>query len=305
MLYERDPRRCPARSNRTAARPSLLRWGALALALVAAPGCYIRTQRFPGPLEPTVDPLPGGTRELVAPGPEEALVVRLADPVLVRSADAAAPRALKFHDKRARLSAGGWVQTGPNGKAEVLLADGARVELSGTAAGVLGSESRREPSFLLRDVTRAAFTFVEPAQVALPGGALLAADSGPFVLERVEPAVLRLRNRSVGTGRIAYRDALVDLAPGESIDLALPPSGTAPFQRDPAFRTLVTDDAPIETRGELEVLEADAGARLRAVGPHEILAHGLVLRLDPGDEVIIRGIGERRTRAAETGTREQ
>ncbi len=282
-----------------------LRAAGLAAALAVAPGCYIRTQRFPGPLEPAADPLPAGTADLVAPGPEEALVVRLSDPVLVRAAEASAPRALKFHDKRARLTAGAWVQTGANGKAEVLLADGGRVELAGTGAGVLGSESRREPSFLLRDVTRASFTFVEPSQVALPGGALLAADNGPFVLERVEARVLRLRNRSLGTGRIAYRDALVDLAPGEVIDLALPPGGTAPFQRDPAFRTLVTDDAPIETRGELEVLAADSGARLRALGPHEILAHGLVLRLDPGDEVLIQGIGERRPRASDPGTREQ
>lgn len=281
------------------------RWPVAALlALTLGPGCYVRTQRFPGPLEPTVDPLPRGTADLVEAGPEEALIVRLSDPVLVRPAGTAATRALKFHDKRARLAAGAWVQTGAGGKAEVLLGDGARVELSGTCAGVLGSESRREPAFTLRSVTRATFSFVAPAQVALPGGALLAADTGPFVVEGLGPHELRLRNRSLGSGRIAYRDVLIDLAPGEAVDLAIPPSGTAPFQRDPAFRTLVTDDAPIETRGELEVLEAESGARLRALGPHEIVAHGLVLRLDTGDEVIIQGIGERKARAVDSGTGE-
>lgn len=286
------PHATPA-THVTPAPPRRSPWTALTVlgAALLASGCYIRTERFPGPLEPTVDPLPPGTLDLVAPGPEEALVVRHSDPVLVRGAGQTAPWPLKFHDKRVRLVAGSWVQTGPGGKAELLLADGARVELTDTCSGVLGSESRREPRLYLRDVTRASFTFVEPAQVELPGGALLAADTGPFVLERLDGRVLRLRNRSVGVGRVAYRDELFELAPGDVVDLAVPPGGSAPFQRDPGFRRLLTDDAPIEVRGELDVLAAEEGARLRAVGPHEILAHGLVLRLDVGDEVLIEGIG--------------
>jgi hypothetical protein len=255
----------------------------------------VRTQRVPGVLEPTVDPLPAGTLELYEPGPEEALVVRHADSVFVRPAGSTVPRSLQYHDKRERVNAGSWVMVGSNGKVEVLLAGGARVELSGVGSGSIGSESRREPLFRVRDVTLATLSASEIGQRALfelPGGARLATEAGPFVLERRGEHIVRLRNRSLGVGQVAYRDVLFDLAPGEVVDLALPPSGTAPFQRDPGFRTLATDDrTPLELRGEVEVLEAETGARLRAIGPHEILAHGLVLRLDEGDEVLLQGLG--------------
>jgi len=268
---------------------------ALLLALTLGSGCYARTQRFPGVLEPTVDPLPPGTLDLYEAGPEEALVLRHADTVFIRAPGSSAPRSLQFHDKRERVNAGTWVQTGSNGKVEVLLAGGARVELSGVGSGSIGSESRREPLFRLRAVTLATLSANEAGQLAqfeLPGGARLATESGPFLLERRGEHILRLRNRSLGMGRVAYRDVLLDLAPGEVVDLALPPSGTAPFQRDPGFRTLATDDrSPLELRGEVEVLEAEKGARLRALGPHEIMAHGLVLRLDAGDEVLLQGLG--------------
>lgn len=289
-----------------ALRPSAARraprtpgWAWLALAPIAwlASGCYVQTQRFPGRLTPVVDPLPDGTTALFEPGPEEVLIVRHADSVTVRAAGASAGRPLEFHDKRARLSAGAWVQTGPSGMAEVIFASGARLELSGAASGAVGSESRREPLFRLREVTRASFTTEESAQLELPGGARLATDSGPFVFERVAERTLRVRNRSIGMGRIAFRDQIFELAPGEVIDLAEPPSGTAPIQRDPGFRLLPTDYAPIEIRGEVEILAAESGARLRAVGAHEIAAHGLVLRLDPGDEVLIEGIGAPRVGA--------
>jgi len=268
------------------------------LGIAFAPGCYVQTQRFPGPLVATEDPLPAGTLDLLEPGPEEALLVRHADQVLVRAAGTSAPWPLRFHDKRVRIAAGSWVQTGWGGRAELILADGSRIELSDTGSGVLGSESRREPLFALRDVTRASFYFAEAAQVALPGGAILASDSGPFVLERTGEHTMRLRNRSLRAGRVAFRDTVLDLAPGETAELAVPPSGSTPFQLDPAFRRLETDYGAIEVRGELEVLAAETGARLRALGEHEILAHGLVLRLDPGDEVWIQGIGRRELRAA-------
>ncbi|MEZ6013724.1 MAG: hypothetical protein R3F49_01305 [Planctomycetota bacterium] len=256
-------------------------------------GCYIQTQRFPGALDPTVDPLGPGSSTLYEAGPEEALIVRHADTVMVRPAGGTATRMLEFHDKRTRLSSGSWIFTGPTGKVEVLLPGGARLELTGTAACVIGSESRRDPIFRLRQLSRATITCEESAQFELPGGARLACDTGPFVLEQVGERVLRLRNRSIGLGRVAYRDELFDLAPGEVVDLALPPSGTAPFARDPGFRTLTTDSAPLEIRGELEVLEEEAGARLRAVGPNEIVGYGLVLRLDEGDEVLFEGLGPR------------
>ncbi len=265
-----------------------------AVLLALAAGCSMRTQRLPTILEPTVDPLPRGTLDLFEGGPEEALVVRHSDLVQIRAVGASAPRSLEFHDKRARVNAGAWVITGPNGRAEVLLAGGARVELSGPCVGVIGSESRREPHFRLRDVTLASLSasgFNQLAQFELPGGARLATETGPFVVERVADDVIRLRNRSLALGRVAYRDELFDLAPGEVVDLALPPSGTAPFQRDPGFRMLPTDDAPLEFRGEVEVMAAEDGARLRATGPHEILAHGLVLRLNEGDEVTLKGLG--------------
>lgn len=275
---------------------------ALALGLVL-PSCYIDTQRFPGILKPIEDPLPEGAKATFLRGPEEAFVIRHSDSVSVRIAETMSTIDLRWYDKRTRIPAGSWVYSRANGHAVVLLPGATSITLRGSCAGVVGSESRREPAFTFVDVETASITFGEIGQVELPGGALLEAYSGPFVLERVRDDVLRVSNRSGETGSLAYRESILSIAPSETIDLALLDAGTAPFEIDPNLRSVLTDGGRLELRGGVDVLASTAGARLRATGDgasgaSEITGYGLVLRLDPGDEVLLEGLGSEDERKA-------
>ena len=145
----------------------------------------------------------------------------------------------------------------------------------------------------LAALPRAATTLAERANER---GFETAAFVGALVLDQAY-GLAQGFERYVGPERVPgneQRDKIEDRLAGEVVDLALPPSGTAPYEVDPGFRTVLTDDAPLEVRGEVEVRSAEVGARLRALGPHEIVGHGQILRLDEGDEVWIRGIGPSR-----------
>lgn len=265
---------------------------------VATPGCYIDTQRYPGVLRPSKKPLPAGARETFERGPEEAYVIRHSDSVSVRMAETTSTVALRWYDKRTRIPAGSWVYTGPQGFAEVLLPGATDVQLRGNCAGVVGSESRREPIFTFMGVSDASILFGELCQVQLPGGALLEADNGLFVLERIEERVLRVANRSGRPGTVAYRDTILRLEPSETVDLALLDVGSAPFETDPDSRDVLTDGGRVQLRGEVDVLASRDGARLRAAGDSEISGYGLVIRLDPGDEILFEGLGSADERRA-------
>ncbi|MEE2941068.1 MAG: hypothetical protein VX460_11825 [Planctomycetota bacterium] len=270
----------------------------LAAGLGVLPGCYIDTQRYAGVLRPSKRPLPPGALDSFGRGPEEAYVVRHSDLVSVRRAETMQTVALRWYDRSTEVPAGSWIYTGPKGFAEVLLPGATEVQLRGNCAGVVGSESRREPIFNFISVADASVRFGEFGRVQLPGGALLEADNGLFVFELVEPKVLRVANRSGRPGTVAYREAILQLKPSETVDLALLDVGTAPFEVDPDTRDLVTDGGPVELRGELDVLASRDGARMRAVGDSEITGYGLVIRLDPGDEILLEGLGSTEERQA-------
>ncbi|MCP3920324.1 MAG: hypothetical protein GY711_32765 [bacterium] len=247
--------------------------------------CYIQTQRFPAPMPAAVDPLPDGTILQYPAGPEEVMIVRHADPVQVRPPGQRGSFPLQFYDKRIRVNSGAWVFTGASGRSEVIYSDGSIVLLFGLGSGVIGSRSRGEPMFIFMNCERASIMFGEEDRVQLLGGAILRASGGPFVLERVEGNVVRLRNRSKGGGVVQYREETIRLDPGQVVDLPLLEAGSHPLDRDPSFQTLDAAGVPLQLTGELEVVPDASGTRLRAVGEHEIRGMGLVLRLDPGDEV--------------------
>lgn len=270
----------------------------LAAGLGVLPGCYIDTQRYPGVLRPSKRPLPPGARDSFTRGPEEAYVVRHSDLVSVRKAETMQTVALRWYDRSTEVPAGSWVYTGPKGFAEVLLPGATEVQLRGNCAGVVGSESRRDPIFTFVSVADGSVRFGESGRVQLPGGALLEADNGLFVLEMVEPKVLRVANRSGRPGTVAYREEVMQLKPSETVDLALLDVGTAPFELDPDTRDLVTDGGPVQLRGDVDVLTSSDGARMRAVGDSEIMGYGLVIRLDPGDEILLEGLGSTDERRA-------
>lgn len=270
----------------------------LAAGLGVLPGCYIDTQRYPGVLRPSKRPLPPGARDSFTRGPEEAYVVRHSDLVSVRKAETMQTVALRWYDRSTEVPAGSWVYTGPKGFAEVLLPGATEIQMRGNCAGVVGSESRRDPIFTFVSVADGSVRFGESGRVQLPGGALLEADNGLFVLEMVEPKVLRVANRSGRPGTVAYREEVLQLKPSETVDLALLDVGTAPFELDPDTRDLVTDGGPVQLRGDVDVLTSSDGARMRAVGDSEIMGYGLVIRLDPGDEILLEGLGSTDERRA-------
>lgn len=260
----------------------------LALLVLFGSGCFAQTQRYPSIMQPAVDPLPPGTKNLHPGGPEEVLIVRIADPVHVRRPGEASSFPMYFYSKQSRMSAGTWVFSGAGGRLEVLYPGNTSIMLFGLCSGVVGSESRGEPIFFFRQLDRARIVMQEGQQVRLLAGVVLTADGGPFVIERPTRDIMRVRNRSTSTGRIAYREEIFHLDPGHVIDLPLLEGlGGAPQQADPGFQTMLVGAAPLRLRGDVEVLPSDArGTRIRANGDHEMRGLGLRVRLDPGDEIL-------------------
>ncbi len=294
----------PSQPARRRARPlASLCFGAALAGLLT--GCFRDTQRYPGMLKPLVNPLPDGVKDTYLRGPEEAYVIRHSDPVSIRTAETTSTVRLKFYDKRIRVPAGSWVYSGPNGHAEVLLPGNTVVTLRGSSAGVVGSESRREPAFTFVDVDTASIVFGELGIVQIPGGALLEAYGGPFVLELLREDLLRVRNRSSQQGAIAYREELFTLQPSEVVDLALLEVGTAPYEVDQAVRDVLTEAGRVEIRGTVDVLSSGLNARLRAAGTSEISGFGQTLRLDPGDEVLFEGLGSEAERQARSASSQE
>lgn len=272
---------------------------AAALAVAAAlgagallTGCYIDTQRYSGVIRPLQEPLPEGALRDFRSGPEEAFVIRHGDTVSVRIAETLSTIKLRNYDKRLRAPAGSWVYCSGTGLAEVLLPGTTVVTLRGQGTGVIGaSESRREPEFFFLDVTHARIEFGEPGRVQLPGGALLEAQAGTFVLERVDDDVVRVANRTGAEGTVSYRDARITLQPSKSVDLALLGLGTAPYELDPSARPVLAEGARLTLRGDVDIVSSTEGALLRAGEGAEISGFGQIMRLDQGDEVLFEGLG--------------
>ena len=234
-----------------------------------------------------VDPLPPGTTLEYPAGPEEVTVLRIADPVHVRRPGQSASFPLYFYSKKARLNAGSWVFCGAGGRAEILLGGDASVLFLGDGSGVVGSPSRDEPVFMFHEIETAVVRLSPTQQVRLPGGAILDADDGPFVIERETEGILRIRNRSKGMGRLAYMDEQFQLSPGDVIDIPMLEGGTAPREEDPGFQTQMDVDPQLSFRGDVSLVSRGKGVRIRAGGDNEVLGHGLRLRLGKGQEVWI------------------
>ncbi len=278
------------------ARARSLQTAFVALALAAgASSCagFLRwpwgsTQRVPGPMASDRDPLPAGDSGSHAPGPEEVLVLRHADPVQVRPAALSSSFPLSFHDKDLRVNSGSGVYSAPGGRAEVLWPGGNSVVLSGRSAGIVGSKSRGESAFLFRQIERAVVDFKSEDQVELLGGARLSAKSGPFLLDHVRPDILRVKNQSKLAGEIAYRDAVLLLDPGEVVDLPLLQGGASPIQSDPGLATTQGPGFPVAWSGQVDVAKDAEGVRVRALGDHEVRGLGLRVRMERDEEVVFR-----------------
>jgi hypothetical protein len=273
---------------------------ALVAACIATPGCagFLRwpwgnTQRWPAPMEAKVDPLPPGDSMLYPPGPEDVLVVRHADPVQVRPAGMPSSYPLWFYNKSLRVSSGSAVYSAPGGRIEVIWPSATSVVLYGRGAGIIGSKSRGEPTFLFRQIERAEMDFKKEDQVELLGGAQLSAHSGPIMLDHTRASILRVKNQSKAAAQIAYREANFVIDPGQVIDLPLLSVGAKPIQTDAGLVTIAGAGFAVQYSGQVEVLAKQADVVLRAVGEHEIHALGVRVRLDREDEVRFGGLSSK------------
>jgi hypothetical protein len=268
---------------------------ACALLLGLTAGCA--TQRVPGPMEPVVEPLPPGEEVGFAPGPQEVVVVRHADPVLLRRAGENVGRALAFYDRQVTVLSGTWVRCGAGGRAELLWPGqlGSLV-VFGRGDVYLGEPSRDEVSASLQGVDRARLTLGPDQRVALAGGAELYAEgplaTGPIVVERRKLDVLRVANQSKRDVRIRFLDGELELRASEAIDLPVLAGGAAPRPADPTRLQVQGRSDGAEAfaawlSGDLSLL-ADGGGdglALRAVERSRVGALGVEIELAPGDEV--------------------
>lgn len=275
-------------------RSSAVLAGAL-LALCAGCAGFTRwpwgsTQRWPGPMEARANPLPEGDAVARPTGPEEVLVVRHADPVQVRPAGLTSSFPLSFYDKDIRVGAGATVYSAPGGRVEILWPDGSSVVMFGRGTGTIGSPSRGEPAFSFRQVERALIDLNHDEEIELYGGAHLSAGSGPFILDHVRADILRVKNQGKLAGRIAFREALFTLDPGQVVDLPLLSAGAMPMPRDSGLSLARVGGFTVEYGGAVERVPSEGAVALAARGEHEIHGLGVSVRLQPGEEARFRGL---------------
>lgn len=265
-------------------------------------GACSSIQRVPGPLNL---PPPEETPAPPTDGPE-AIVVRHASPVWIYRPGATAGYSLPYHRKRERIVAGSGVRVGWGGRAELVWAgDATSVVLFEEARVDFGDPSRDEPLLAFTEVTRAQLTLTPEDRVILLGGAELRGDpvqpSGPFLLERIEIDLLRATNQSKFRGRLLFRDAVLELAPGDSIDLPILSLGTAPYELDPGLSQLSLGGVELDVVGNVERSVGDGAVRLKARGLSEVSGQGVQLRLARDDEAVFSTLQGKTPPAPSTG----
>jgi len=272
---------------------------AAALALcVLASGCagfqyfpWFDSQRWPGPMEAEVHPLPPGDATRYPRGPEEVRVLRHADPVHVRMADSAGSVPMSFRRKELRVPAGSGVACSDGGRAEVLWGNGTSMILSGRSDGIVGSPSRGEPSFVLRDIDQVRFDPTTEDLYELMGGAMLRVRDGPVRVTRVRPDVIRVSNEAKHATQITFLGETIVLDPGHAVDLPILSTHEAP---EKSATKLVWMQGPGfgAERAESAELAAD-GRALVARGTGDVRALGVRVRLDAGAEARFTGLPAR------------
>ncbi|MCY2961449.1 MAG: hypothetical protein NTY35_14905 [Planctomycetota bacterium] len=290
-----------ARKSAGAGRLSGL--GSLVAPLALAIGCasctaYSRwpfwsTQQHPGPMTEAEEPLPPGAQLLYPEGPEEVLVIRHADPVKVRPAGRTGGFPLSFYEKNTRVHSGSSVSVAPGGRVEILWSDGTSILMSDRGFGLVGSPSRGESLFTFLDVASAWIDLAGEEQIDLVGGARLSASSGPIVLERVRADIVRVKNQSKTSSRIAFREDVIELDPGQAVDLPLLSAGGRPTRSATSAQLVTGPGFTVRSSGAVETDADAARVRVQAVGEHEIQGLGQRLRLERGEEADFRGLGPR------------
>ncbi len=268
------------------------------VAVAVAPSCggiirvrYDKSQTWPEPMQAMSDPLPAGDESIYPPGPEEVVVVRHADPVHVRPAAQSGSFPLTFYDKERRMNAGGWLYSMAGGRVEVIWPNGSSIALNGQTTAVIGSPSRGEPVLIFWELDHARIEMEEGETIALLGGALLHANEGTIIAERLRGDVQRVRNQTKGEMRVDFRDESFALDPGEIIDLPLLSTGSEPLAEIPGSRSIPGDGFQVDVLGQVSVLDDERGVRVLAEGEHQIRGLGVRVRLLEGEQVLFEALG--------------
>ncbi len=253
---------------------------------------WFDSQRWPGPMEAAQNPLPGGDATRYPKGPEEVRILRHADPVQVRMAGSAGSIPLSYKRKELRVSSGSGVQCSGGGRAEVLWPNGSSAVLFGFTDGIVGSPSRGEPSFILRDIDQVRFDPKSEDLYELLGGVRLRVGAGPVRVTRPRRDVMNIANESKRSAQVAFRDATIVLDPGQAVELPIL-TIRAPVAEDNSTgeRKLSTTQGPGFTleAGEGATATAEAGG-LVARGNGVVRALGVQIALAPGTEARFSGL---------------
>ncbi len=241
------------------------------------------------------------------PGTLETVVIRHADPVQVSPGGGLGSYPLTFYRKRERLDSGSWVICGAGGRAELFWpGDASSVVLFDEGVVEIGEPLRDEPLVHLRSVSHARLMLTPEDRVKLTGGAILRGDpvypSGPFVVERLRNDILRVTNQSKRPSLVTYRDAKLDLGPGDAVDLPILASGSTPRLEFESPQRFEAQGFGVEIEGDVELVEeigAQSKIHLQASGPTRLRANGTVVRLETGEEAVFLGL-DRRSRPQPT-----
>ena len=240
-------------------------------------------------MEPVVHPLPGGDVPPPPYGPQEVIIFRMSDPVLVRRAGETSGYPLTVYQKQERLRSGASVLCAAGGRCELLWPDMASsVLIFDEGVCVLGEPSRDEPLVTFKKLTRSRVFLTPTDSVAIMGGALLKGDpdenSGPFLLDRVRDDVVKITNQSKLACTLTFREQDLILSPGEVMRLPLLEASGAPIQRDPAEVEVTVAGREVPVVGDVEVgphgLKAKSEALVRDLGVTVSLGAGETVILD-------------------------
>lgn len=271
----------------------------LALALLSiglvATGCRSKLMAGPMPYRGEVPEAPVPTFDS-----PEATVVRHSDPVSVRRPGAVGSYPLTFYRKKERLGVGGVVECGGGGTAELYWPGTiTSVVVANESVLVLGNPELDEPLFRFRAIEHARMVIGPGSRAGLPGGAEVLGDpadgTGPLILKRMQPRVVRLTNAAESKAWIHFREAVLEVGPSEAVDLPIL-DDSAPRPVDPATVTLEEGGIDLAVVGNVELQTGagtPAGARLRAVEPASLKALGVRVDLPAGGEAVFSSLERR------------
>jgi hypothetical protein len=129
----------------------------------------------------------------------------------------------------------------------------------------------------------------EGDRVRLMGGAELTGSSGPYVLERLKDRKLAVYNQSKGELRVAFREELFTLDPGQKVVLPLLSASGAPIRPDPNGKDASGPGFVVRVSGSIEPLTLSGGLGFSSSGESRLSGLGQRIELQAGESSSFSG----------------